>query len=56
MGAALPNDFAPECFLSVFLPNQEMLSLHREQEQREQGGLYWETGSCGYCGAVLYTH
>ena len=26
--------------LNVFSPNREMLSLHREEEQREQGGLY----------------
>ena len=55
-GAAPPNDFAPEHFLFVFSPNPEMLSLHREEEQREQGGLYWEASSCGYCCVVLCTH
>ena len=43
-------------FCFVFSPNPEMLSLHREEERREQGGLYWETSSCRYCGAVLCTH
>ena len=36
-------------FLLVFLPNPKMLSLHREEERREQGGLYWETSSCRHC-------
>ena len=40
-------------FLFVFLPNPEMLSLHEEEEQREQGVLYGETSSCRYCGVVL---
>ena len=37
-------------------PKPEMVSLHREEEQREQGGLYGETSSCRYCGAILCTH
>ena len=35
VGAALQNDRAPERFLFVFSPNLEMLSLHREEEQRQ---------------------
>ena len=35
VGAALQNDLAPERFLFVFSPNPEMLSLHREEEQRQ---------------------
>ena len=31
MGAALRNDLAPERFESVFSPNPEALSLHRER-------------------------
>ena len=42
-------------FCFMFSPNPEMLSLHREEEWREWGGLYWETSSCKYCGAVLCT-
>ena len=34
------NDIAPERFLFVFSLNPEMLSLHREEEWKEQGGLY----------------
>ena len=61
MGAALQNDLVPERFflfvcLFVFSSDPEMLSLHREEEQREQGGLYWEASSCGYCCVVLCTH
>ena len=56
VGAALRNDFAPERFLFEFSPNPGMLSLHREEERREQGGLYGETSSCRYCGAVLCTY
>ena len=37
----------------LFSPVPEMLSLHREEEQREQGALYWETSSCRYCGASV---
>ena len=56
VGAALWNDLAPERFSFVSLPNPETLSLHREEEQREQGGLYWETNFCRYCSMVLNTH
>ena len=56
MGAVWGNDLAPERFSFVFLPNPEMLSLHREEEQKERDGLYGETSSCKYCGAVLCTH
>ena len=55
MAAALRNDLAPERFVCVFLPHPEMLCLHREEEWREWGGLYWETSSCKYCGVVLCT-
>ena len=43
MSAALWNDLALEHFLFVFLPNLETFSLHRKEEQRQKGGLYWET-------------
>ena len=42
--------------LNVFSPNREMLSLHREEEQREWGGLYGETTFCRYCDAALCTY
>ena len=35
MGATLRNDLAPERLLFVFSPNPEMLSLHREEKQRQ---------------------
>ena len=54
VGAPLWNYLAPECFSFVFSPRP--LSLHREEEQREQDGLYWVTNSCRYCGMVLCTH
>ena len=56
VGVALQKDLASEHFLLAFLPNPEMLSLHREQIWREQDGLYWETSSCRRCGGVLCTH
>ena len=56
VGAALQNDLAPERFLFVFSPNPETLNLHREEMRSERGGLYREINSCGYFGAVLYTH
>ena len=43
-------------FLFIFSQDPEMLSLHREEEWREWGGLYGETSSCRYCGAVLCTY
>ena len=39
VGAAVLNDLAPECSLFVFLLIPEMVSLHREGEQREKGRL-----------------
>ena len=54
--ASLRNDLAPERFLFVFSPNPGMLSLHKEEERREQGGLYWESSSSRYCGMVLCTY
>ena len=55
-GCALWNDLASEHFLFLFSPNPETLSLHREEEQWELDGLYWETSSRRHCGAVfIYT-
>ena len=56
VGTALRNDLAPEKFLFVFSPNPEMLSLHREEERRERGGLYGETSSCTCCRVVFCTN
>ena len=56
VGAKLWSDPAPEHFFVCVPPKPEMVSLHREEEQREQGGLYGETSSCMYCGAILCTH
>ena len=39
-------------FLFVFSADPETLSLHRDEKRRQRGGLYWETNSCRYCGAV----
>ena len=52
---ALRNGLASECFLFVFLLNPETLSLHKEEEWREQDG-FGETSSCICCGAVLCIH
>ena len=39
VGTAMLNDLAPEYSLFVFLLIPEMVSLHGEGEQREQGRL-----------------
>ena len=56
VGATLRSDFAPKYFSFVFSPSPETLSLHREEERRERGGVYAETNFCRYCGVVLCTH
>ena len=56
VGAALRNDLAPERVFVCVLAKARDAQSAQQEEQREQGRLYWETSSYRYCGAVLCTH